>query len=283
MPGTIAPIGAGTAVLHPKQASAGGPLDPFVDPGNSNSPIIFEPPPGLTGGDTEVWILTTGGADWGGCQIWVSSDGSTYAYAGTSYRGGRQGVLGSALPLHADPDTIDTLAVDLSESQGQLLSGTMADANNFVTLCYCDGELVSYETATLTASYKYDLTYLRRGLYGTPIAAHAGGSPFARLGPNDAAVFRYSYPPSFVGQTIYVKVPAFNVFGQQLQSLAALSAYGFELSGAGANPLSNPIIAALAAGTSADWGTLGTTVIGNASFGTVAVAVGATIKLGTIP
>jgi len=44
------------------------------------------------------------------------------------------------------------------------------------------------------------------------------------LGPNDAAVFRYSYPASFVGQTIYVKVPAFNVFGQQLQSLAALAA-----------------------------------------------------------
>src|SRR6185437_8196664 len=160
MPGTISPIGVGTATLYPKQSSAGAALDPFVPPGNTNAPIMFEPPPGLTGGANEVWILATGGPDWGGCQIWVSSDGNTYAFAGTAYRGGRQGALTAALPHASDPDTTDTLAVDLSESQGQLLSGTTADADNLVTLCFCDGELIAYETATLTAAYKYDLTYL---------------------------------------------------------------------------------------------------------------------------
>jgi hypothetical protein len=234
MTGTISPIGVGTAVSYPRQATAGGGLDTLVDPGNSNAPIIFEPPSALSGGDLEVWIIASGGVDWGGCQVWVSSDGSTYAFAGTIYRGGRQGVLTAALPSGGDPDTTDTLAVDLTSSQGQLLSGTMADADDFVTLSYCDGELVSYQTATLTASYKYNLTYLRRGVYGTPIGAHSIGAGFARFGPNDPSLFRYRYPTSFVGKTIYMKLPGFNIFGQSLQGLAGLTPTTYTLTGNGA-------------------------------------------------
>ena len=174
MPGLITPIGVGTAALHPKQASAGLPLDPLVAPGDTNPPIIFEPPPALTGGDTEVWIIATGGAEWGGCQIWVSTDGNTYAFAGTIYKGGRQGLLAAALPGHADPDTADTLSVDLTQSQGQLLSGTTADADAFVTLSYCDGELLSFAAATLTAPYKYNIA--------SPICAAAcTAPPLARI------------------------------------------------------------------------------------------------------
>ena len=112
--------------------------------------------------------------------------------------------------------------------------GTTADADNYVTLCYCDGELLSYETATLTAQYKYALTYLRRGIYGTAIGAHASGANFARFGPNDPSLFKYAYPASFIGQTIHVKLPAFNIFGQALQSLAGLTADTYTLTGAGA-------------------------------------------------
>ena len=233
MPGLINPIGVATALAYPKQTSAGSPLDPLVLPGDTNPPILFEPPPGLTAGDTEVWIIATGGAHWGGCQVWVSLDGTTYAYAGTIYRGGRQGVLTAALPSHADPDTADTLSVDLTQSQGQLLSGTTADADAFVTLCYCDGELLSYQTATLTAAYKYNLTYLRRGVYGTPIGAHSSGANFARFGPNDPSLFKYIYPQSFIGQTIHVKLPAFNIFSQSLQGLASLTSTSYSLTGDG--------------------------------------------------
>src|SRR5436190_987227 len=155
MLGTINAIGVGTAPLYPKQATAGAPLDPLILPGDTNPPILFEPPPGLTAGDLEVWIIATGGTHWGGCQVWISLDGSTYAYAGTIYRGGRQGLLTAALPSHADPDASSMLSVDLSQSQGQLLSGSLADADAFVTLCYCDGELLAFETATPTS---YSLT-----------------------------------------------------------------------------------------------------------------------------
>lgn len=234
MTGTITPIGIGTAALYQRLATAGGGIDTLVDPGNTNPPIIFEPPPALSGGAFEVWVIASGGADWGGCQVWVSSDNATYALAGTIYRGARQGVLTASLPSNADPDTTNTLSVDLTQSGGQVLSGTLADADNFVTLCYADGELVSYRTATLTSAYHYDLTYLRRGVYGTPINAHSSGSNFARFGPNDPSLFRYQYPSNFVGQTIYVKLPAFNTFGQSLQDLSGLTADTYSLTGAGA-------------------------------------------------
>src|SRR5438874_9556745 len=234
MTGTITPIGIGTAVAYPKQATAGPPLDPLVAPGDTNPPMLFEPPPGLTAGDTEVWIIATGGANWGGCQIWVSLDGTTYAYAGTIYCGGRQGVLTASLPSHTDPDTTNTLALDLTESRGQLLSGTIVDADAFVTLCHCDGELIAYQTATLTAAHRYDLTYLRRGVYGTPVGAHSAGASFARFGPNDPSLFKYLYPASFIGQMIHVKMPAFNIFGQSLQGLAGLTPTSYSLTGDGA-------------------------------------------------
>src|SRR5712691_2886959 len=102
MPGTITPIGVGTASLYAKQSSAGPALaNTLVAPGDTNAPIIFEPPAALSGGDLEVWLIASGGINWGGCQIWVSSDGNTYALAGTLYRGARQGVLGATLPSHA--------------------------------------------------------------------------------------------------------------------------------------------------------------------------------------
>lgn len=280
MTGTIAPIGVGTAILHNKQATAGAALDPFVDPGNTNAPIVFEPPAALTGGALDTWIIASGGADWGGCQVWISTDGNTYGLAGTIYRGARQGVLTASLPAAADPDTTDTLALDLSQSQGQLLSGTQADADSYVTLCICGSELLSYETATLTATYKYGLTYLRRGAYGTVITAHAAGAPFARFGPNDPSLFRYTYPASFVGQTIYLKLPGFNIFGQALQGLAGLSAYSYTLLGTGG--VSLDVIAALAVGVAQDWGTVGTSVVAQGDLASIAAVAGYDINLGSL-
>ena len=280
MTGTITPIGVGTAALHAKQATAGAPLDPFADPGDTNAPIVFEPPAALTGGAVEVWLIASGGADWGGCQVWISTDGSHYALAGTIYRGARQGVLSASLAAAGDPDITDTLAVDLMQSQGQLLSGTQADADSFVTLCYCGGELVSYETATLTATYKYDLTYLRRGAYGTAIAGHAIGTPFARFGPNDPSLFRYSYPASFVGQSVFIKLPGFNIFGQALQDIASVSAYSYTLAGTGGTAVN--VLANLAVGVDQDWGVLSTSIAGQADLAWVTAPTSSDINLGTV-
>src|SRR3954451_7904703 len=49
-----------------------------------------------------------------------------------------------------------------------------------------------------------------------------------------AILVRYRYPGNFVGQTIHVKLPAFNMFGQSLQDLSGLAADTYTLTGAGA-------------------------------------------------
>ena len=57
---------------------------------------------------------------------------------------------------------------------------------------------------------------------------------FARFGPNDPSLFKYIYPASFIGQTIHVKLPSFNIFGQALQGLAGLTPTSYSLTGDGA-------------------------------------------------
>jgi hypothetical protein len=95
----------------------------------------------------------------------VSPDNATYAQAGKMYGPSRMGVLTAQLVSSADPDTTHTLAVDLTRSGGILNSGTLADCDNFRTLCYADGELISYEDATLTTAFHYDL-----GAHGSPVS-----------------------------------------------------------------------------------------------------------------
>lgn len=100
--------------------------------------------------------------DWGGARVWLSPDNSNYVAIGMVYGPSRMGVLTAQLVSSADPDTTHTLSVDLTQSSGVLNSGSASDADNFRTLCYVDGELISYEDATLTGAFKYDL-----GAHGT--------------------------------------------------------------------------------------------------------------------
>src|SRR5207237_1755541 len=81
----------------------------------------------------EIWVALSGGANWGGAQVWISSDGSSYALAGTVNSLAVQGVLTADLPPHSSPDATNTLSVDLTESYGQLASVSSTDAANLVT------------------------------------------------------------------------------------------------------------------------------------------------------
>jgi hypothetical protein len=145
----------------------------------------------------------------------------------------RQGVLHNTLASHADPDTTHTVSVDLSQSGGVLHSGSMADADQYRTLCYVDGELVSYETATLTGANLYGLTYLRRGVYGSTIAAHAAGTKFCRLDDSAASFDLPITPVSYVGQTLYLKFASFNIYGGGQQNIADVTAIAYNPNGAG--------------------------------------------------
>jgi len=219
--------GGGTAAAHGFASGQGSGPNYSVDPGDSAAPIIIEPPYALAN-DLELWIGTCGGPDWGGCQVWISTDNATFALAGSITGAARMGSLMTALPAGADPDITDTLAVDLSQSRGTLLSGTRADADSLSTLCWVNGEFVAYQTATLTATSKYQLTYLRRGAYGVPASQHLAGSPFIRL---DNAVLKLTLTRDRIGQTIWVKLLSFNSFGGGMQQLSDVSATSYFISG----------------------------------------------------
>lgn len=216
--------GIGTAEAYGTQGSSGYQPDRSVPPGDINTPVIFPAPGVLTLTGYELWMAISGGENWGGCNIYASTDDMTYGYIGQITGPARYGSLSAELPAEADPDTTNQCSVDLTISKGLLLSGTEDDCDNLVTLCLVGGtELISYQTATLTATYKYDLEdRLRRGVYNTVIAAHDAGASFVRI---DSRLFKYSFNPALAGKTIYLKFASFNIYGQSLQSLADVTAY----------------------------------------------------------
>ena len=220
--------GAGTAAPHTFATGRGEAPNYNVAPGPAQPPIFIDAPTELTGGALEVWLATAGGPNWGGCQVWVSSDDVTYARAGVITAGARMGTLTASLGASGDPDATGTLAVDISIGGGTLISGTQADADAFHTLCWVGGEMVSYETATLTGTGRYNLTYLRRGAYNTPIGAHAAGDGFVRL---DRALLTYPYAKDKIGKAISVKLVSFNRYGGGIEDISEVEAYSYTIQG----------------------------------------------------
>jgi hypothetical protein len=224
------PQGVATPATYSNQVGSGANINFNVAPPNINPAIIFEPPYEQTQSQLEVWAAVSApvGSNWGGCHVWGSWDGNTFEQIGTISSPCRMGVLSAPLAVGADPDLTNTLSVDLTEMGGQLLSGTQNDADTGRTICWVDGEMISYETATLTATSKYNLTYLRRGQDGTSIASHLAGAPFARI---DSAIFQYPYQSQYVGKPLYLKFTSFNQYGGAEQTLSSVPVYTYNIQG----------------------------------------------------
>lgn len=226
------PPGISTAMNYTAPPATGwtnGNQDP---PGDALPPVIFEPPEAICASPDrpEIWIAASGGDKWGGCEVWISTNGETYGSIGFLYGKSKIGTLNAALPLRASPDTINPLTVDLPAGTPALLPGNQADADTLQTLCYVDGELLAYRDASMVAANRYTLRYLVRGAHGTTISAHTSGKPFARL---DRQVLRFAYPKTMIGHTVKIKLTSFNLFGKATQSLADVPAYNFALTGNG--------------------------------------------------
>jgi len=234
------PVGTAHAALYPHQGGSAYELNFNADPGNINPPVIFEPPALLTDMGFEVWVAGSGGPLWGGAEVWISLDDATYKRYGRIVNPARTGRLlaqldtlvgffqGGGFLLDRFFDEGGILDVDLSESRGELLAATAEEADKLTTLCYVDGEMLAYEEAELLDSYKYRLTGLRRGAYGSPITDHSINSRFARL---DGAVFKYPFVADDIGQIIYLKFLSFNIYGGALQALEDVEAYQYEIGG----------------------------------------------------
>lgn len=233
----ISPSGVATAFLYGTQTGGGPGYSGIIGavPPNVNTPIFYEPDCDLSGNRLLLWIVVTGpGPNFGGAQVWASADGTTYGQLGGVGQGGVQGVLTATFPSGSDPDTANTLSVDVTESSGTITAGSDTDADLGITLGYVNGstpELIGYSAATLTSPGNYDLdTYIRRGMFGTSVASHSSGADFALLNQN---VFAYVYPKQFVGQTVSFKFPSFNTVGGSLQDISTVPVYTYTLTGNG--------------------------------------------------
>jgi hypothetical protein len=286
----ISPSGVSTAFIYPRQTTTTGTgIGPALsaNPGFINPPIIFEPPCLLSNGELLVWIIATGASpNWGGCGVYASVDNTTYAQIGTILAGQIQGDLTAIFPSGSDPDTTHTLAIDVTQSLGQVTAGTTQDADDFLTLCYCDGELIAYSAAALTTAYHYNLgTYIRRGLYDTTIGAHAAGTQFGRI---LGSTFSQQFPVNFVTKTIYFKFPSANTFGGGLQQLSDVPYYTYTLTGVGLCPTGGggvgtcPATFVLAAGASEDWGVLGSCVSADCDWGLLGTVESLCVDCGVI-
>ncbi len=229
-----------TAAVYGSQAGSGYTPNYNVAPGDVNTPVVFEPPISLAK-EAAVWVAVSGGVNWGGCDIWISYDGTTYKALQRVMSPARMGQLTATLPAGSDPDSVNTLAVDLSVSRSQIFGGTTGDADAMRTLCYLStGELLSYRDATLTGSYTYDLDYLRRGAYNTTVVSSPSGTKFVRI---DESIVKIPYSPNQVGDAIYLKFTSFNAFGVAQQSLADVSAVTYTITGLAIRTVSNLALA----------------------------------------
>jgi len=232
--------GTGSAPLYSFQQGSGFQGNTEEAPGGIQPPIIFEPTAELLGtAGLEIWAGVCGvvPSTWGGAQVWVANSlTSDYKKVDTVIGAARMGTLSAGFGTVAVSNTgqtidiTNTLSVDLTESLGILVSGTQVDATNLNTLCFVDGEYVAYQTATLTATSKYNLTYLVRGALGTEdnVVTHNAGSNFLRL---DNGILKIPYRQDQIGTTVYLKFLSFNVYGGGLQALSDVSPVAYAITG----------------------------------------------------
>jgi hypothetical protein len=202
----------------------------FADPGDTEV-VLFEATSRLTGFQgNQIWMGATGvSKDWGSCNVLASADGTTYKQIGTIDTIARLGVLDSTFASGSDPDTSNALVVDLVANSAMLDAGATADADNANTLCYVDGELLSYSAAAISGPDQYTLdTYIRRGQFGSSIGSHAAGSSFLRL---DDSVFKFTYDTAWGGRTVYFKFQSVNTFGNSAQDVSTLTPLAFTIPG----------------------------------------------------
>jgi len=300
-------------------SASGGSYDPNVDPGPVNPPAILEPLATLTGGVPQIWMAASGGPNWGGALVSIAFDSPgfvKYDYVGTITAPALQGIVNAGISYQPDPDTTNTLGIDLTECAGIMpTSATNADADAFRTLAFlsaifgscvftgsisgttltvssvtsgaiatgdylygvgvlpgtyvvsgsglswqvnqsqatsvlgmaamgssatvpANGELLAYGSVASTGTYTSDLTYLRRGLYGSTNRAHSVGEFFSRIdlgevGTPPNSVLTYNLPPQYIGAPFAVKFQSFNVFGNATEDISTVTEFVYSPTGAG--------------------------------------------------
>lgn len=200
---------------------------PFIDYNKTapdTIPVIFQPPADLTADGLELWIAAKGKTEgWGGCTVYVSDDNTNYRTVGQIAGSARCGKLTQPLsPMPNHPSGNQAIVT----CNDQLLSGTLQDAERKNTLCWIDGECMSYINANLQSNGAWLLTGLYRGQCNTAVRTHAKDTDFVRL---DNSVFKVPFAKDDIGKKIYLKFCSYNIFGAGQQDLSEVKAYEYTL------------------------------------------------------
>lgn len=194
---------------------------PFIDY-NQEAPSVNDVAIFQTVGDVggnNVFIGVNAPAGWGGCSVWLSDNDQNYSRIGSITQQARMGRTRLAFNETAN-------ACEVTLNQGVLKGGTHIDAERANTLCWVNGEALSYEGANMAPNNQFSLTGLVRGQYGTNAISHSAGERFIRV---DEALFRYPYRKEDIGKTIYLKFTSMNLFGNNEQGLDEVQAYQYTL------------------------------------------------------
>lgn len=194
---------------------------PFIDYNQAapsvNDVAIFQTV-GDVGGN-QAFIGVNAPSGWGGCSVWLSDNGENYSRIGSITQQARMGRTRLSFNETAN-------ACEVTLNQGILKGGTHIDAERANTLCWVNGEALSYEGAEMHQDNWYTLSGLVRGQYGTNAISHNAGERFIRV---DEALFRHPYRKEDIGKTIYLKFTSMNIFGTNEQGLDEVQAYPYTL------------------------------------------------------
>lgn len=231
---TISAIGQEAGIFSASRYSGSDParptIDTNVDPGSCQSPEMFVMPYQVSSREMGLAVAGTK-ADWGGCMVYVSFDGTQYSLIGEKWGNDRYGSTLTALT-----DDSDVFEIRLRYATSQLQSASHASADANATLCLIGDEWITYQTAELLETGRYRLSGLKRGVYGSSKVNHTVGERFVRV---DSIIFRYAFRAEDEGRLVYIKLPAFNMFGGNVQSLDEVAAYTYYINQAAPTPPMN--------------------------------------------
>jgi len=276
-------IGVSTPAFNPTAAPGGVTVNAAAPAAAINiDPLLFEPPPSLSGGVNQIWFGASGGTagvadpNWGGAVVWVSTDGANYQQLTTITAPATQGKLTTTLAQATGWDITNTATVDFSESDRPITSTSDVSAQTGQSLCLIDGELLAFAVATPISAHSYTISRLQRGLNQSCARTHSIGASFYVL---DGALAKFAYPSSYIGVPLSIKFQSFNTRGGGVQDISTCSVYSFTPSGNGAP---TAVMQGLQLGQSEDWGQTDYSVAAVENWGTTDdCPYGRTVDLGT--
>lgn len=194
---------------------------PFVDY-NQEAPSVNDVAIFQTVGDVggnQIFVGVNAPSGWGGCSVWLSDNDQTYQRIGNISQQARMGRTKYGFAQNGN-------FCNVVINQGVLKSGTHIDAERGNTLCWVNGEALSYEDVEVHPNNWFTLRGLVRGQYGTNAINHNADERFVRV---DEALFRYPYRKEDIGKTIYLKFTSMNLFGSNEQGLDEVQSYQYTI------------------------------------------------------